>query len=203
MNDIFFKLARFMHHSSPQLKSFYYRHRALLQKKCGEISAQTFFKSEAEWNLFKQQYRYGPLQFSDLSPSTNRKALEKIVKSFPKDPKFYAFFKNQMDLWIKFSDQSLEDFLKSTEGKRWFERRKLLKRKPLFELDAPYKTSKRSALEHESKVRGLLRKHPLLRWEDLRDLGVKNAQAIVQRFPQRAFHRQNFLKKLTSQIDSE
>lgn len=203
MNCIIFELAKGLTLKMKFSRATFYRHRRLLDTPCREIAIQNFFKSKEQLAHLESLCLYSPLLINDIEPSKLNIHRTIPFHKLPSDPNFFRFLKRQMNLWNAFKDKTLREFIQSSEGQYWFKRRRLLKRRPLFELDAPYKVSKRSALAYELKVRSLLRKYPLLRWEDLKALGVKNAQPIYQRFPQRALYRERLLKKLQFQIDTE
>lgn len=203
MNDTIAKLATYLSSKPSKLRVHFYRNRHLLNESCKNIQIQNLIHNESDLNLLQQQCLYGPLTVDDCTTPIERSALRRWKSKLPQDPKFFRLFATQLKIWKQFEDKTLLEFLDSPEGRAWYRGRKKLKRAPLFELDCHYKVSKSSALRHECRIRELLRKQPLLRWEDLRDLGVKNAQSIFQRFPQRALHRSRYLKNLRAQTDSE
>jgi len=190
MNHLW-KLAHYFYTEDPRLKSFYYRHRDWLKKKCALYPAFEPFTFSQK--LIEELARFGPCVAGEVSPSVCEKL--ELIKA-PNDPKFYRMILAQIEIWRGFERQALQSFLESDEGKFWYQDRKKMKRKIFFEFDRSYKKSKTQALQYEDKVRDLLRRHPLLRLDDLKRIGVRNAQAILERFPYLSAYRENYLKSL-------
>lgn len=190
MNNLW-KLADYVYTKNPKLKSFFYRHQNWLNKKCSDYPALDPFDFSKD--VMRELALYGPCEDLEIS----RAVLEITRKHHtPNDPKFYRMLLSQAEIWRAFQDKPLQFFFESDAAKTWHRRRKKLGRKALFEFDTPYKKSKAQALDDELKVRNLLRKNPLLRFEDLKRLGVRNSQAILERFPYLSMHRENYLKSL-------
>lgn len=187
MNRIF-GLGLYLEKPSDSLRSTYYRHKHLLSKPCKEIDAFGSLRlTEAEMMLLA---RIAPIEESD------DENLAKRLQHLPKDRKFFQMVLSQMRIWKAFASHSLEDFLRSEEGKHWLRARKRLKRKPCFELDRAFKRTKQEALRNELQLRHLLRTEPLLRFEDLQKIGFRNVQAILENFPFLAQYREKYLEAL-------
>ncbi|MDB5037269.1 MAG: hypothetical protein JWQ35_797 [Bacteriovoracaceae bacterium] len=201
MNDILFKLSLFIDGNSPSLRSHYYRHQKILETKCGSFVVCKWLKTDQEFEFAKTLSDYGPLLREDLEHKFPKNLINKF-SHLPNDPKFFTMTLKQMSLWKKFKDSRLIDFLKSEEGIRWRNLRKKINRKPAFELDQLFKSSKRSSLAYETSVRALIRKNPLLTYKDLKLLKVKNVQPIWERFPQRDLHRRKLLLDLSKTLDT-
>jgi len=101
---------------------------------------------------------------------------------------------SQSQVWKKYESHKLEDFLHSSEAKEWLKSAMALGRKPLFEFDRSYYPSKSAALNHSQRVRDLLREQPLLRYADLKELKIKNAQKIIEGFSALPYLRTEKLK---------
>lgn len=201
--SIIFKLAQFLERETPALRSHYYRYRNLFQKPLSDIDLLGEFSSKKNRDLLFLMSAYGPLQISDIESLELRKILSRWLKQYPQDPKFYRHTYEILQWIEENSNLSLLKFMKTPQFLGWMQKRSRLKRAPAFEMDSHYKSSKQSALAHELKVRNILRKNPLLRYEDLKLLGVKNLQPILERFPQLALHRKLFLEKLRAQTARE
>ena len=194
MNHLW-KLANYVYTKNPKLKSFFYRHKSWLNKKCCEYPAFEPFHFSKD--LLRELALYGPCENSEIS----KPVFETLRKyNAPKDPKFYRMILSQAEIWSGFQNKPLLFFLESDAAKSWHSSRKKLGRKALFEFDMPFKKSKTQALDYEMKIRDLLRKNPLLRFEDLKRLGVRNSQAILERFPYLSMHRENYLKALEDSL---
>ncbi len=174
----------------------FYRYRHLLNTRCRDFNIVSFVTQKAAHTLLDSLARFGPLLPKDLESKKERDLLSRWNAKLPKDYKFYQLLQNQLTLWQRYRDKTVLEFLESEDGIRWFKKRKRLNRKPLFELDEPFKASKKLAQHHENNVRRLLRKEPLLTLKNLQYLGVRNAQPIWQRFPHRLLHERRYLQKL-------
>lgn len=194
MNDLLFKL--FLEEKKTKKSAFYYRHRACLNKKCFEISLAPWMQDEDSKELIFILSKFGPLESSDLSGKLRRLYQDWKKRKLPQDPKFYRHCLKQIAMWDAFSNKTLQEFIDSSEGHKWFRKRLLLKRKAHFLLDQPFKASKAKALATELKARKLLRAQPLLRLMDLRQLGFANSQALMERFPFLEKHRLAYLQKI-------
>jgi hypothetical protein len=203
MNDRLFKLARFLKNTSAKDRSHFYRFRHLLDKKLEEVAAILFLSSEEEVKLATHLSLYSPITENDLSSKVEIQIFRKWKKIFPQDKKFFKMVLKQYEILKRYKDASVKSFLESKEGEEWYRNRRQLNRTSLFELDQPYKKSKTIAIHHEKKVRQLIRNNPLIRWEDLRDLKIKNAQTIFQNFPARQIYRDAFLQKLKTRLAGE
>jgi len=110
---------------------------------------------------------------------------------------------SQCALWKRFENKTVHEFLHSLEAHAWHRgAQKTKNAKPLFELDQMYKSTKRTALNYELKIRAVIRANPLLTYSDLKRLGVKNAQLIWERFPQRELHRARAWRKFRRSLMS-
>lgn len=197
MNDVFYRLGEYLIDSKPSYQTHFYRYRHLLKKPLKDLNFCDWASQEHEWKLAQELSLYAPLRPEDLKDQDLRRILRQWKKAaLPEDPKFYQMLLRQNRIRTQYSDLSLEKFLGSKEGLQWLAKRKRLKRKPLFELDQPYKKSKQSSLKLKSEVRDLIRRNPLLRFEDLKALKIRNAQALLDSFPHRFYHRDSFLKAL-------
>lgn len=192
--DRIFRLGIYLHEKKPEFRSHFYRCRQLLKQKTQEV--YNFEEFRGHKSLVQLLAQYAPLEPEDLNESSDKRILKSWNLRYPRDPKFFQMLLSQMDVWKDFHNQILLKFLESEAGLSWIKSRKKIKRKAYFELDTFYKRTKSSALKNEIQVRNLLRKHPLLRLEDLRKLSVRNAQVILANFPFLEKHRTEFLHKL-------
>lgn len=186
---------------SNHLRSFYYRHRQLLKVPCGKLDFEFLTLSQAQLNVAQSLIQCGSLVSEDFHEAEHKIALHSF-RRLPKDPAFFKMLLEQNEIWIKFSDVELESFLRSPEADRWYQSRKRLDRPAYFELDMPFKPTPQKALSNEIQIKRLLRKHPLLRYSDLKSMGLKNAQKIIERFLPLEMHRRNYLNKLKSSLAS-
>jgi len=198
-HTIIYRIADFMQKQNLANRSHFYRYRSWLDKKCSEIKALHFIREGSELEVVRTLSLCAPLAASDFKNKQLPEAWRQSMARFPADRNFYKMIIAQWNLWASFKSQTLEAFLKSKSGKNWYEQRSFLKdRRPLFELDRPYRRTKASSLQHEQDVKAFIRKNPLLTFKDLRRLEIKNAQPIYERFPQRELHRELYLKKIAS-----
>ncbi len=197
MYDTLYKLGLYIHTHSRKLRSHYFRNRSLLKKKCQSFEATPEFTSEAHQRVLMASEVHGSCLESDFESHSEKSVLQEWMNRFPDDPRFYRMLRQQMNLWKAFGDKTVEEFLRSREGVQWLQRRKKLKRRPTFELDRTFRASKQAALLYERKVQRLIRENPLLRWEDLKTMGIKNAQKIVGRFTPMKNLRKKFLRELS------
>ncbi len=193
-------LSAWLHTKNPILKSHFYRHRSLLRQKCSLFLGIHFMTSHPARLLCQELSKYAPLEPADLTDQKMANLLRDWNKDFPRDRHFYRMALLQFNLWEAFASKAIEEFIHSKEGERWFQARSRLQkiRKPLFELDIPYYGSDAAAIAYETGVKSMIRSAPLLTYKDLRSIGVKNAQAIYERFPHRAVYRERFLSSLSS-----
>ncbi len=202
MENIIFKLFQFHIQKNPKMRSYYFRHKDLLQKKCGQFSLAKWLQNEKEIELAKELSLYGPLEESDLQDKETKKIIRQWNKNLPQDPNFFKMLETQINLWNKFKDKSILEFIESEDAKIWFKKRSKLQRKALFLLDQPFKNSKLKALKHQALVRRLIRANPLMTYRDLQSLRVRNAQKIYENFPQRVCHRLSFLNQILAELDN-
>jgi hypothetical protein len=200
MNDTLFKIARYLRKPNPSLKAHFYRKRGMLEVRCSEIQIAPWMKSVRELRVAADLAKFGPLMPQDFPEKQDRKIASKWLNRLPQDRNYFKLLCDQQVLWRSFRDRTLEDFLNSHEGKRWYRMRLQMTRKPTFELDMPYKRTKEEAYKNELKVREMIRENPLLQWVDLKKMNVRNAQAIYERFPHRELYRERVLADLTKQI---
>lgn len=203
MNDRILRIALYLvDHERGRLnkkyKSHFFRHKELLKQPLHKISFAPFMRSKEDEEILFLLARFGPLIQSDFPSSLQKRWSH--WKHLPLDAGFYRMLMQAHQMYIKYRQTKLKDFLDSADGKQWLARRSRIQEKAFFEFQMFYKREKRSALEHRSRVRRLMRKYPLLRHEDLRALGVKNAQAIYEGFPFLAQYRAAFLKKIHSEL---
>jgi hypothetical protein len=197
--SILYRFAAFYYKNSPQQRSHFYRYQSWLKKKCSEIPAIHLLENNSDLALAQDLSRFAPLESADMNSRDMAHKLKEWNQSLPNDRLFYKMLMDQWLMWESFATKTLEFFFNSKEGKEWFRKRKTLTdRPPRFELDIPFKRSKAAALAHERKVKDLLRENPLLRYQDLGALKVKNAQPICERFPHQAYHREFFLKQIAN-----
>lgn len=181
-------------------RSNYYRYRSWLEKPLKSIAFADWW-SDLGQELAEELASYGPLHPDDISQTKKRQLLEAWQKFLPKDPAFFEMLVRQHQLYMRLSELPLKDVIRDQQLQESFESRNNWNRSALFELDRDYRSSKGVSLERKMKVRQLLRENPLLRYKDIKALGVKNAQAQIESFPQLEWHRQNFLQKLKSTCD--
>lgn len=198
---ILYKLFAYQESSDPSLRSHYYRHRSILQKKLSEIPFAPWF-GEKDAELIRLLSKFGPLEPADLQNQSQQSKLRKWNQILPQDPHFFRMLEGQMQLYKNFSESSIERFFESPEAKAWALQRAKLNRPPLFELDQFFKSSKTPALHREKVARALLRSQPLLRLIDLQEMGLKNAQTIWERFPFRELYRRSYLDSLKSNLSA-
>lgn len=202
MNSIIYNLALYEYKKPKSLQSHYYRYRNYLELPLSQFQNAHPISSETELQLAVELSQYGPLKQSDVEPS-HRETLHRWDKVFPRDPHFYRMVLEQYELWKKFANRSVFEFISSEECQLWMRSRAKLKRKALFELETDYKKSKINFLKLESKVRQLLRNHPTISLSHLKQMGCKNAQAIWERFPQREKYLHLFIRSLQHKFSSE
>ncbi|MBN8461687.1 MAG: hypothetical protein J0M01_02550 [Dechloromonas sp.] len=203
MNDKLFKLTRYFYKKIDSDRSHFYRFHHWLDRKCSEITSLSHLQTKEEIELCKRLCLFAPIAESDLENKTHKNIYQIWKRKFPQDKKFFQMMLGQKNIWNKFSNQSLKTFLESEECKKWFKNRSQLKRKSTFELDTCFKKSKEKAKNYEQSLQKIMRDNPLLRWEDLRSMGVKNAQSIYQNFHAKKHYQNVFLLKLKSQIAAE
>ncbi|PIR21790.1 MAG: hypothetical protein COV44_11230 [Deltaproteobacteria bacterium CG11_big_fil_rev_8_21_14_0_20_45_16] len=198
MYDIFYKLYSYQRNKNRKLQAFYYRSRAILNRPCQEIPLCSWWnpKSKLDRKLASLLARSGPLDSRDLSDTKMRRRLLLWKKSCPMDPAFFRHFLKWEKVWREYSRFSLWEFMQSAVFKSWYQKRSRLKRRSYFELDAPYRASKVEVLNERLAVKALLRSQPLLRFEDLKAMKIKNAQLIMKGLPDLKKRRLDYLKKL-------
>lgn len=188
MYEILWKLSSHLRGKSNRYRSHFYRYKHLLTKKCGTLQGVWFLSRPEEIKLAEILSNHAPLLPEDVISGEQKRLLLQWNRIFPGDKKFFKTALQQERLWKKYKNYSIEQFLQSEDAEDWMRKRNRISRKPLYELDMLYKTTKKSATSHEAKIRNLMRENPFLRWEDLRRLGVKNSQSIYRNFPQRKLH---------------
>lgn|GEM_PF-6839855 len=196
MTNAIFCLSDYLLSKNRSRQSHYYRKRHLLSTACSDIKIFPWINEDSDEELLKILSQYAPLNALDLENKKLSYKLNSWNKTLPHDQKFFKMCLKQLSFWKSLSSKTLKDFIYSPEGENWYRKRKQLKRKSFFELDMPYKSTKTSALIRCQKARQLMREYPLLRWEDLRQLGLRNAQAIYENFPFRKHYRQLYLENL-------
>lgn len=201
--NIIFRLSSALLERKNSSKSFFYRNRHLLEAPCKQISLQALLTHPEAKTLLSELSKFAPLQALDLSDNTRAQLLQDWNKTFPQDKKFYQMMKQQLEIWEGFSDKPLQEFIESPEGKTWYEKRRGLKRPAVFELDMPFKKTKQSALINSEKIRSIIRSFPLIRYEDLKELGLKNLQPVFENFPQRELHRTRYLTEISRGIQNQ
>ena len=192
MNSILWHLFVAIHSPKKSSRSTFFRHKDWLKKSCRSLAGVEFIKNKNHLTLLKTLSEFGPLKPSDVKE--NKNILKSWNQKFPQDPKFYQMALVEYKKWNQFSHQNIESFLISEEGLKWGHLRSQLQRPPLFELDRAYKNSKSSALSYEMNIRNLLRRYPFLSLKNMKYIGIRNAQPIWDRFPQRRLHEARFLE---------
>jgi hypothetical protein len=187
---------------SPKHRSHYYRNRHLLEKRLLEIEFLPGWVDEDE-ALARELSKFGPLLPEDFSDLRSQNRLKDWSSRFPEDPAFYKMLVSQHQIYKDFASTRLKDFLQTTTAKNWMKQREKLSRPLLFEWDSFYKSSKKESLRHKKKVRALLRRYPLLGFKDLKSVGVKNAQPLMESFPHLKWHRQIFLENLKRNLSDD
>lgn len=199
MNTIF-RLSLYLNGLDQRQRSHFYRYRSLLKEKCSEVSLHPKIALQTKCKLFSQLALFGPLEPRDLADQDSKQLLAILNQCFPRDPKFYRSLLSQLSLWESCSEETLQSFLESDKGYQWTLQRTKMKRPALYELDLPYKRSKIPALENLQKGREILREQPFLRLEDLRQLGIRSPQKLLEGFPQLELHRQKKLKEIRKSL---
>lgn len=201
--NIIFRLSEALLDRRKTSKSFFYRHRHLLEALCKNICLQPLLKNSEAESLLSELAKFAPLQALDLNNEAQAKLLQDWNKIFPQDKKFYQMMKQQLELWQDFAEKPLREFIESRDGQSWYKKRMRLKRPATFELDLPFKKTKKSAYLNTEKIRNIIRTHPLIRYEDLKELGLKNLQPVFENFPQRELHRTRFLTQISHELQNQ
>lgn len=195
LNNSIFKLAKYLESRDPRLRSFHFRHKNLLLQKLRNLKFQNWPLNEKEEEVAKKLMQCCFANEKDFADASERRVLKKW-KLFPRDRNFYKMLISQQKLWFESSELTLDEFLKSPAAKKWVSSRERLQRPALFPLDQCFKSASRGVLENERRVLNLLRKHPLLRYQDLKKMRIPNAQKIIENFSALEMHREKLLEKL-------
>ncbi len=182
-------------------KSFWHRHRHLLELPCGSVRLKNWPLTTEQLEVAQILAQCAPLKIEDFKTSAQKK-IYRQWKRLPQDPKYFKMLVEQDLLWRKLSHTTLMDFFGSPQAKLWYRGRSRSNRKAYFEFEAAYKASRKRALLYEASIKDLLRKNPLLRYQDLKVLGVKNAQVIMEKFPQLAQYRESALKVVAKNLST-
>jgi len=170
-----------------------------LQKPLSQFQTEFFPLTTSHASMASHLAKYAPLTEEDFENPKDQETFGQLQK-FPQDRAFFEMLLQQDALFKKHQNLSVKEFLDSQEGRTWLNRAKRLKRKPIFCLEIPYYPTRKRSLRAEADLKQLLRKQPLLRYLDLKDMGFKNVQSIMERFPSLNFHRRRYLKRLASSL---
>lgn len=198
MNTLF-KLASYHHSKTSRLRSHFFRHRHLLQLPCHQLEKFAFTATSEDLPIIRQMAQDAPLLASDLDEKSSLEFLNKHPR-WPNDRAFYKNLLQQLEIWRRFSNRNLLEFLESDLGQKWYASRSRMSRIPLYELDCPYRATRPEVFAHELRVKALLRTNPLLRFSDLKALGIANAQKILENYPALVKHRRTYLERLKSSL---
>lgn len=196
MFNTIYKLAAYLLEKKEIYRSFFYRHRNLLDEKCKNIPIGIEGHQDQVIEYFEILELAAPFEIIELPENCAQFLKWNKHLILIEDPKFFHSSLSHLKLWKEFSNTSLKFFLQSSDGSNWYEKRKRLKRQAHFELDTPFKRTKKTALENIKQIRNVLRQNPLLRYQDLQELEMKNAQAVIESFPALQIYRAEFLEKL-------
>lgn len=202
MFDSFFKLKAYLSRGDRKFQSFFYRHRDALEKPCKQFALADWLEGLDAERLCELLASYAPIKEVDLEDDKLKKLLSAWNKRLPQDPHFFANTLKQLSIWRRFADKKLIDYLESSEADDWFSQRLKLRTRPHYELDCFYKRSKASALKRREQALELIRQNPLIRWVDLKEMGVRNPQGILESFPFAESHRKRYLQQLRAQSKS-
>ena len=186
----------------PSHQAFYYRNRKFLSKRCGEIPLSTWWNTSSKFDrkLANLLGTFGPLDSRDLKDPKMRRRLLEWKKHCPMDPAFFRHFLRWEKVWRDHSGLPLSAFMQSEVFESWVSKRKRLKRKTYFELDGPYRPSNPKVLKQRLAIKALIRRQPLLRYEDLKALKIKSAQKIFEGLPDLKRTRLKYLQRLQRQM---
>jgi len=205
MSNILWHLYRGIHHPKTAPRASYFRNKSWLIKPLGSLKVFPFIKTAGDLRLLESLASFGPLEASDFLSPRDQQIIRQWNRRFPRDPRFYRMAFYYYKIWKSFSKISILDFLKSEDAHKWARKRKQLLRAPIFELDSHFKKSKSSALHYEMGARSIMRKYPALPLIFYQKSGLKNAQPIWNRFPQRKIHEalftENFLKPMIDELN--
>ena len=176
-----------------------FRAEASLKRPLSEFQTSLFPLDESSGRMASILSRCAPMTEDDFESPKDRELFLKL-QAFPQDRAYFEMLLEQDALFKKFRNTTVKDFLDSAEGKAWFKRAQRIKHKPAFCLEIPYYPTRQSSLRAEADLKRLLRRQPLLRYLDLKAMGFKNVQAILERFPSLNLHRQRYLKQLSSSL---
>jgi len=180
-------------------RSSLFRAQRELQKPISHWRSSLIPMNEPQIRMATHLARYAPLHESDFDSSKDRDIFLQF-KNLSQDRAFFSMLVEQDALYKKFQNISFMDFLKTDEGKKWSSTARRLKAPPRLPLEAPYYPTRSASLRHEIATKRILRANPLLRYVDLRAMGIRNAQAVMERFPHLELHRRKYLKKLASTL---
>lgn len=176
-----------------------FRAEMALQKPLSQFHTEFFPLTASQAQMASILAKHSPLTEEDFETTDDRETFRQLQR-FPQDRAYFEMLLKQNALFKKHQNLSVREFLDSQEGRTWLNRAKRLKRKPAFCLEIPYYPTRKHSLRAEADLKRLLRKQPLLRYLDLKEMGFKNVQSILERFPSLSLHRQRYLKQLSSTL---
>lgn len=195
-----FQLSAYIHETHKASRSSYYRHQHLLDKSLQDLDLHPFPLTEDWLHVLQMGLQCGSLEPKDWTIPK----YEKIQAEINKLGRCRSYFQMLLSLntiYLKHSKSPLRDFLDSPDGRAWYLQTKKLSHRQRFPLESAYRAPPRASLTRELKVKALLRKEPLLRYKDLLELKIPNAQSIYESFePLLQRYRKDRLNKIKQNL---